>query len=562
MSRVPLGSRRRAPRGIVIPAALLALACSLVAPAGVGAQDVGMPEDPFEETAPLEPSRPSASSPRTSASEESRAELRRQLDASGSASILPGAVDPETYRVGPGDVFLLSIWGGFTRNVPIEVSPEGSVLLPNAGTLRVDGLTLRQARNEMLAKLRPEFRGVQMDLRLQRTRQFSVYVTGAVRAPGPMTAHGTSRVSDVVLRAEPLGGSALRNISILHRDGSRDVADLELFLRSGDQSLNPWLRDGDVLHVQPAGSFVHVQGAIARPGRFELGPRDSLRTLLTLGGGLIPSADTTNALFVRWVTPTRSESILVDVGQVLSGRFNPTLRNGDRLYVYFIPQYQVRHEATVFGHVLRPGIYPIQVGRDRISDLIRATGGFLPGADLAAIRVRRASQGDAQDPELQRLLRLSRAELTNSEYDVLQTKLAGLREEYRIDWSRLTADPALDVLLLGGDIVQVDRLVSSIRVDGQVRRPGVLSYTPGRSLMDYVELAGGYSERAWKSKIRVTRSVTGQTFYAKDISQLDPGDLIWVPEKPDVTFWDQTRTILTAAAEIATVILAFNAVNN
>ena len=143
---------------------------------------------------------------------------------------------------------------------------------------------------------------------------------------------------------------------------------------------------------------------------------------------------------------------------------------------------------------------------------------------------------------------------------MLNTKLAGQREEYRIDWSRLQSTPELDVLLLGGDVIQVDRLVNSIRVDGQVRRPGILSFKPGGSVEDYVRSSGGYSERAWRVKTRVTRSVTGQTFLARDVQKLDPGDFIWVPERPDLTFWDQAHTILSAAAEIATVVLAFHAV--
>jgi protein involved in polysaccharide export with SLBB domain len=321
------------------------------------------------------------------------------------------------------------------------------------------------------------------------------------------------------------------------------------------------LRDGDVLNIPSASSWIHIKGAVSRPGRYELGSRDSLRTLLMLGGDALPSADTTRALLVRWIDSASSESTWVDMGTVKAGSFNPSLRNGDRFYVYYIPQFQVLDEVSILGEVQRPGGYPIKEGRDRITDIVRAAGGFLPGADLAAIQVRRENLRTQEDPELQRLLRLSRRDLTNSEYEVLQTKLAGQRLEYRIDWARLQSDPNLDVLLLGGDVIRVFRVINSVRVDGQVRHPGILSYRPGLGLNDYVKASGGFSERAWPSKIRVTRSVTGQTFLAKDVTQLDPGDLIWVPEKVDLTFWDQTRTVLTAAAQVATVILAFNSVH-
>ncbi len=490
----------------------------------------------------------------------SRESLKRAISANPNLD-LPGAVDTEQYRVGPGDIFQVSVWGGISRTMTIEVGPEGTIQLPTAGTMKIDGLLLRQVRSDIIARLRPEFRGVNIDVRLLRPRRFTVYVTGEVQFPGSVPASGASRVADVVLLSEPLKGAALRNIEVNHRDGTREIADLDLFLRTASQTLNPWLRDGDVVNISSASSWIHIQGAVSRPGRYELGSRDSLRTLIDLGGGAVPSADTSRAMLVRWIDSARSESTWVELDDVRSGAFNPMLRNGDRFYVYFIPQYEVMNEVSMLGEVKRPGIYPIQEGRDRITDVVRAAGGFLPGADLAAIRVRRENPRTQEDPELQRLLRLSRRDLTNSEYDVLQTKLAGQRSEYRIDWSRVQGDPDLDVLLLGGDIVQVDRVINSVRVDGQVRRPGILAYRPGLDLDDYVKASGGFSERAWRNKIRVTRSVTGQTFLAKDVAKLNPGDLIWVPEKADVTFWEQARTVLTAAAQVATVILAFNSVN-
>jgi protein involved in polysaccharide export with SLBB domain len=175
--------------------------------------------------------------------------------------------------------------------------------------------------------------------------------------------------------------------------------------------------------------------------------------------------------------------------------------------------------------------------------------------------VRRANTGASlDDPELQRLLRLSRLELTDSEYSILRTRLAGQREEYRVDWNRLLqVGPALDILLVGGDVIEVERLVNSIRVDGEVRRPGIVEYRPGFKVRDYIDKAGGLSKRAWGGKVRVTRSVTGQTLLARDVASLDPGDFIWVPEKPDITLWQQMTTVLMAVGQIATIVLAIEA---
>jgi len=470
---------------------------------------------------------------------------------------LAGPVDPKLYRVGAGDLLQLQLWGNISRDILLEVGPEGVLALPGAGTLRVDGLTLVELRERVLAKLRQGFRGVNLDLRLARPRTFKIYLTGQVEAPGPIVVSGVSRVADVVLGGHLVRDASQRRIEVLHRDGSREIADLGLFLRIGDDRLNPWLADGDVLYVPVATDFIQALGAVARPGRFELGPRDSLLTLLKLAGEPLPAADAERALLVRWREDFRPESLWVRLADIYTRRVNPELREGDRLYLYFIPRYHLQEEANIRGEVGRPGVYPIVEGRHRLSDLVAAAGGFLKTADLSAIRINRRVSSGQDDAELERLLRLSRRELTSTEYVTLRTRLAGLREEYRVDWNRLTAAKAeRDPLLRDGDSVRVERLVSSIRIDGEVRRPGILAFRTGRKVQDYVSEAGGFTDRASRNQVRVTRAVTGQTLPARNVKTLDPGDFVWVPEKGDATLWERTGGLLTAAAQIATVIIA------
>ena len=480
-----------------------------------------------------------------------------------SAPAIAGPVDPSLYRVGPGDVLQLQMWGATTRSWTLQVGPEGYVLVPGSGSIMVSGRTLASVRTEILDRIRSRYRGVSTDMRLARPRNFKVYLTGQVRSPGAVQAMGSNRVADVLPASAVLDNASLRRIQITHLDGKRDFADLVAFSRVGTQSANPMLQDGDIINVPVATEWVWAQGALGRPGQVELGLQDSLLTLFQLAGDPIPAAVIEKALLVRFADPLRPDSMWVRLDEVYGRRVNPPLRDGDRLYVYYIPQYNVQQEAFLFGEVARPGVYPIAEGKHRLSDLIRSAGGFLPTADLTAIRLhRRNPAANEKDQELDRLLRLSREQLTVSEYDKLATRLASLREDYRVDWTRLNSSPQeLDVLLRDGDIVRVERLVSSIRIDGEVRRPGILSYRPGLRIDDYVKQAGGLTDRGWGSRIRVTRAVTGQTLPAKNVRSLDPGDFVWVPERPDKSFLDYTRETLTALAQIATVVIAIRSVN-
>ena len=475
---------------------------------------------------------------------------------------LAGVVDPKTYRVGPGDLLQAQMWGRVQRSWTMEVGPEGYIMLPGAGVMSVADRTLAEVRTEILRRLATEYRAVSMDVRLTRPRTFKVYLAGQVKTPGPVAAGGQTRVGDVLNEAVLMENASRRRIELQHRDGSVEIADLDLFTRTGDQSLNPWLRDGDVINVRVATDFIWAQGALARGGRFELGPKDSLLTLFRLAGDPMPAADITRALLLRWKDPFTPESLWVRLDEVYSRRINPDLREGDRVYVYYLPQYHLQHEATVAGEVARPGSYPITEGRHHLSDLIRSAGGFLPTADLSAIRVHRYNpRAGERDPEMERLLRLSRDQLTASEYDALRTKLSSMREDYSVDWNRLQKSPRdLDLLVRAGDIVRVERLVNSIRIDGEVKRPGILTYRQGQGIRDYVDQAGGFTNRAWTGRIRVTRAVTGQVLPARDVRSLDPGDFVWVPERPDRTAWDAGRDLLTSLAQIATVIIAIRSI--
>jgi protein involved in polysaccharide export with SLBB domain len=475
---------------------------------------------------------------------------------------ISGPIDPHTYIVGPGDVLQLVMWGKISRTMEMQVSPEGLLLLPGVGTLPIAGRTLADVETDVVRVVRSQFRGVSMELQLLQPRTFRIYLTGRVRNPGPLDVTGNSRMADVLTPDLLLDGSSRRRIEILRRDGQREIGDLDRFLRVGDRRRNPILLDGDVLNVPVATDFVYAAGAVANPGRVELAAGDSLLTLFRLAGDPLPAADAERVLLVRFTKPFQPESLWFGLADAYSGRVNPPLRDGDRLYVYYIPQYHLQHEVVVLGEVARPGVYPIVEGKNHLSDLIAASGGFLPGADLSSIRVnRRNPAGSEKDPELDRLLRLSRNELTNTEFEVLRTKLANLKEDFRVDWNRLAADKTnLDLLVRDGDVIRVERLVPSIRIDGEVKRPGILVYERGLDLEEYVKQAGGYTDRAWKKRVRVTRAVTGQTTLAKNIESLDPGDLIYVPEKKDSNWGQSASIFLLFAAQIATIVLAVTAI--
>jgi protein involved in polysaccharide export with SLBB domain len=486
----------------------------------------------------------------------------RNVTAPSAAPVVPpmgGPIDPAEYVLGPGDALQIVVSGGVTRAWDLMVLPEGTLYVPSVGSIPLAGLTLVEARREVLKRVSAEYKSVTLELRLLRPRTLLVVLAGETTRPGPLEVIASSRASELLSEALLGPHATHRNIELRRRSPKGETTiriDLTRLRLTGHMPNDPLLREGDVIYFPIYSHGVSISGAVGRADRYELAPGDSLGTLLEMAGGpVVNAAD--EATLVRFRDITSSDSTRFKVSDVLAGRFDPPLQDGDHVFVYYQPRYHELDQATVFGEVGRPGVYPLTPGGMRLSELVKAAGGFLPTADLASLRIFRASSiATDPDPELERLGKLSRKEMTASEYEVLRARLTARRENFRVDWNRAKTRPELDIAVRTGDVVRVDRVAAAVLVDGEVRQPGLVHFVQGRRVNDYVRLAGGYSKRASRNEVRVKRAGSGQTILARENTGIEPGDLVWVPERGETANWQHLQSLLLLLAQIATVIVA------
>ena len=473
-------------------------------------------------------------------------------------------VDPTEYVVGPGDFLQINLSGGVTRSWDAMILPEGTLYVPGIGPIPLTSVTLVEARRLVQQRLSTEYRGVSVDLRLLRPRTFLVYLVGETSQPGPHEVSATSRASEFLSEGLFNDVASRRNVEIRRRSPQGETRmriDLTRFRLTGYLARDPLLREGDLVYFPRVSAEVSIDGAVPHGRNYDLALGDSLSTLFTLAGGVLPSA-TDQAVLVRFEDATKKDSLSFKIADVSAGRFDLPLRDGDHVYVYFQPRYHFLEQAGIYGEIQRPGSYPLLPGLTRLTDLVHLSGGFLTDADLGSIRVLRSSgPGGGPDPEVDRLAQLGRKDMTSTEYEALRARIASQRQEFRVDWKRVKAGGDLDIVLRGGDLVRVDPVLATVRVEGEVRLPGLIRYQAGRSVEEYVKLAGGYSERAVPHKVRVKRAVTGQTMLARDVSSLQPGDMVWVPERGDPQTWQNFQSVLLVAAQVATIVLALRVVH-
>jgi len=484
-----------------------------------------------------------------------------------------GAIDPKSYVLGPGDGFVVSVLGRISLDFPTEVDPEGYLWIQDFGRLKVAGLTLEQARQKLGDRFHSDSKGLEPQLRLVRLRTFKVFVSGEVARPGVIDASAVTRVSEAIdLAGGLLEQGSRRNIVVRGRDGSTRLADLVRAERTGAQTDNPLLLDGDrVLVSRRAAATVSIYAPVPYPGGFEFRPGDRLSSLLELAGPLRPEAVPEGAFLLRFRDDRHVDTLRVTVPPV-DATGDLELQQGDRLFVPGRGDYHVDRNVSITGEVARPGIYPIVEGVDRVSDLITSAGGVTAeGNRHSVLVVRRATDSQERDPEFDRLSRLSRSEMTDNEYQTFRTKLATGRATHIVDLDLLAGHTedgetnertrigfVRDVVLEPGDVIFVERQAHSVQVGGEVRWPGLLAFDPALHGNDYIKLAGGYSGRARESGTRLTRAASGQTILLKDAGRIEPGDLIYVPEKNDTHFWAVVRDVIIVLGSVATIVLAFD----
>ncbi len=474
---------------------------------------------------------------------------------------LEGTVDADTYVLGPGDALAIGFWGEVNRQETVYVNPDGDILVVPVGPIRVGGRTLAEARDLVRDKLSPYYTPAILSVSLVSVRTFQVHVVGMVAAPGAYEANAVTRVSQVIAQAGTLDVDAsTRNIEVRRRGGTIPV-DLMRYLLLGDNSVNPYLMDGDVVHVPPRRGDVFVYGSVHRPGRYEFTPGETVWNLLELAGGYRPEAVTDSVEIERFDAADPSEW-----RRFFVGGDRPTLDSfevelDDHVFVRSIPDWHEDAHVLIRGEVKFPGRYVVDEGVEVLSEVIGRAGGFTPEASLAEAMLIRGMYARTDLPPELELEGLAEANqiMDWREKDLFKTLTREPKGMVSMSLARLLApgDDPFDPVLYDGDIIEVPKATNVVRVMGSANNPGLVPVEEGQYAGYYIRQAGGFASRADKRGTRVIRARTGQKLKTGR-AVVQPGDIIWIPEKKERDGWETFRDVVWVFAQIATVFLVID----
>jgi polysaccharide export outer membrane protein len=165
------------------------------------------------------------------------------------------------------------------------------------------------------------------------------------------------------------------------------LREAEIKVQTELQKLDRFARAG-LSVVDSAGHQAIVLGAVAKPGRYPIGPGVRVADLMALAGGPktekldteeVPQADLAAARVVR-----SQKALPISVVRALEGvaRHNVLVEPGDVLYV---PPVKAQHVA-VFGEVKNAKMLRFRPGM-RLTEAVAGAGGFSASADEADLRL-------------------------------------------------------------------------------------------------------------------------------------------------------------------------------
>ena len=383
---------------------------------------------------------------------------------------------PQNYVLGPGDRVFVDVYGASQKTEELEVSPEGTIVVPGYGPVSVMGLTVSGAQARLRSTLGARYASSKLSLSVGQTRTVSVNVMGEVRAPGTYTLSAFATVFHALYMAGGVSSvGTLRNIKVFRQGRQITSVDVYEYILNGRLAGNVRLQDNDVVLVGPYECIVDINGNVKRPMAYEMRSNESLGTLLKYAGGFTGDA------YRESVRVLRKSGRLKSVFNV--EEFDMTgfkVADGDSVLVDSVYD-RYENMVEVRGSVFRPGLY-------HLGDQVNSVRSLVARAD-----------GVSEDAFTGRAV-------------IHRMKADRTLEVISVDLGGILGGTVADVPLQNEDVLFVpsrNDLTTNrtLTIEGEVQYPGNYVYADNETLEDLILQAGGLTEAASTAKVDVSRRI-------------------------------------------------------
>lgn len=429
---------------------------------------------------------------------------------------------PSSYRLGPGDEIIISLWGETQLRSSYFIGRDGMVYIERVGQLNLTGKSMEQAGSYLEKQFQKVYETLKgsnpstfLDVSLGKLKSINVTFVGEVKLPGIHPLHPFSTVLTGLIQAGGVDTTgSLRNIQIIRGDNDPQQVDLYAFLSAGKTAAaNTRLQDNDVIFIPTRNSSIEIEGAVKRPGIYESIPGETVADLVDYAGGLKINAQ--HNLAVYRLNPA-SSSLEQNAKSVIYVPFNEahqvTIQGNEQIIVYAVPDYT--KSVYVFGQVKNPGEYGFEEGM-HLLDLMHLVGGLFDDTYYQTIYAEKAD--------------ILRRNSKSNFPEIISVNLADL----------IQGNQTQNIELQNWDVVLVRQnqnftISKQVQITGSVKVPGVYSLQqPNETLENLLDRSGSFTDQAYVDGVKLFRNNIQVAMNNFDLALVD-GDSIDVPEHSGV----------------------------
>ncbi|RRD02768.1 SLBB domain-containing protein [Prevotella sp. OH937_COT-195] len=400
-------------------------------------------------------------------------------------------------------------------------------------------------------------------------------VKGAVFRPGMYQVGGNiTTIRELLECCEGVTEEAFIAHAVMHRmkeDRTLQVIPVDIDGIVSGKIPDIALKPNDVLFIPTKQEMMEertitIHGEVHYPGVYKYADNETLEDFVLQAGGLKQTASTVKVDVARRISNpkaystdsiiARTYSFALKDGFVIDGEQGFTLMPFDEVYVRKSPGFYKQQNVIVEGEVMFGGTYTLERKNQRLSDLIKASGGV---NDRAYTKGARLERRFTPEERMRTETLLNMAKSNTNDKDSINIKKIDIGDVYYvgIELDKALAEPGgdEDIVLREGDRLIVPQYTSTVKVSGDVMYPNTVGYQKGKKAGYYINQAGGWGNRAKKNHTFIIY-MNGKVARVAHNAKPEPGCEIFVPSKAqrDPRMLAQTISLASSVASFATII--------
>lgn len=407
-----------------------------------------------------------------------------------------------------------------------------------------------------------------------------VEIKGAIFRPGQFQLGGNvTSVRGLIEAAGGLTEDAYQEHAVLHRlkaDRSLEILPVDVQGIMGGTVADIPLKNEDVLFIMTQEDLrqertLTISGQVMSPGTYEYADNVTIEDLIVMAGGL---RDQASLMRVEVSRVLRDKYATKKTNQYAQ-KFHFDLKNGlfidqdrkfllepyDHVTIYASPVFNQSKMVTVRGEVHWEGTVAMEQRNTHLSDIIEMAGGITEQAYLRGATLMR-KMSEEERTRMQATMKAVQ-NLLHEKGDSITYEKLDLDNNYPvyIDLEQAMKKPGCDadILMREGDQIFIPEYNPIVRVSGEVMFPNSMFYESGKNYKYYVNQAGGFGDRAKKSKAFIVYQ-NGKASLVKDGAKPEPGCEIVIPSKKKKkgVDWTMVAGVMSGLTGIAAIMLAIS----